>query len=465
MISEEELAKLSYPDAPKIVTAKIPGPKSQRILEGVPKYESMTRGGGGSPCVVDEGMGVTVKDPDGNIYIDISAGVAVNSVGRRHPRVVKAIEEQLTKLMHATDATNTRRAELAKKVFNIMPEGLRGNCISYFAQSGSGAVETAIKFARRITGRTQIVAFHGAYHGVWCGSGALTTGERYRLGYGPLIPGVIHAPYAYCYRCCFGLEYPSCGVRCGKYLDYVLNTPYTAADDVAAVIVEAQQGEGGYVPPPPEFLRMVKEACEKHGALFIADEVQSGAGRTGKMWAIEHSGVVPDMLTWGKGMGGDLPMAGVTFKASLADNFVEGSQPGTFAGNALSCAVCMTNIDILTNKNYDLIGRAAQLGEEVKGRLKEGAKSTRIIGDVRGRGLMIGIELVKDKETREPLEGSAMQQIVFGLLNRGVIMVPCGRYGNVLRFMPSLTITREYLEKATNILFGVIKDVESNAIK
>jgi len=465
MISEEELAKLSYPDAPKIVTAKIPGPKSQRILEDVPKYESMARGGGGFPCAFDEGMGVTVKDPDGNIYIDISAGVAVNAVGRRHPRVIKAIEEQLTRLMHATDATNTRRAELAKKVSSIMPEGLRGNCISYFAQSGSSAVETAIKFARRITGRTQIVAFHGAYHGVWCGSGALTTGAGYRLGYGPFIPGVIHVPYAYCYRCCFGLEYPSCGVRCGKYLDYVLNTPYTAADDVAAVIVESQQGEGGYLPPPPEFLRVAKEACEKHGALFIADEVQAGAGRTGKMWAIEHSGVVPDMLTWGKGMGGDLPMAGVTFKASLADNFVEGSQPGTFAGNALSCAVCMTNIDILTDKNYDLIGRAAQLGEEVKGRLKEGAKGTRTIGDVRGRGLMIGIELVKDKETREPLEGSVVRQTVFGLLNRGVIMVPCGRYGNVLRFMPPLTITREYLEKATNILLGVIKDIESGAIK
>ncbi len=465
MISEEELAKLSYPDAPKIVTDKIPGPKSEKIIKDVPQYESLTRPGGAAPPVWDEGMGVTVKDPDGNIYIDISAGVGVNSVGRTHPRVVKAIEEQATRLMHTMEGVNTRRTELARKVSSIMPVGLRGNCVSYFAQSGSGAVETAIKFARHITGRSQIVAFHGAYHGVWCGSGALTTGERYHYGFGPLIPGVIHVPYAYCYRCCFGLEYPSCGVQCGKYLDYVLNTPYTAADDVAAVIVEAQQGEGGYLVPPPEFLKMVKKAAEKHGALFIADEVQAGAGRSGKMWAIEHSGVVPDMMTWGKGMGGDLPMAGVTFRADLADKLVEASQPGTFAGNALSCAVCLTNIDILTDKSYDLIGRAAQLGEETKARLLEGAKNIRIIGDVRGRGLFIGVELVKDKESKEPIDGSVVGQIIAGLLNRGVIAIPCGRYGNVVRLMPSLTITREYLEKATDILLGVIKDTESAAVK
>jgi len=456
MISEKELAELSYPDAPKIVT-KIPGPKSQKILEDVPKYESLARPGGAAPPVFDEGMGATVKDPDGNIYIDIVAGVAVNTVGRRHPRVIKAIEEQLGKLMHAGEAVNTRRSELAKKISGIMPDGLRDNCVSYFAQSGSGAVETAIKFARHLTGRSQIVAFHGAYHGVWCGSGALTTGDHYHYGYGPLMPYVLHVPYAYCYRCCFGLEYPSCDLQCAKYVDYVLNTPYTAADDVAALIVEPQQGEGGYVVPPPEYMKMLKEASDKHGALFIADEVQAGAGRSGKMWSIEHSDAVPDMLVWGKGMGGDLPMAGVTFRADLADKIVEASQPGTFAGNALSATVCMTNIDILTDENWDLMGRAAQLGAETKAKLQEGANNTRIIGDVRSRGLFIGVELVEDKETKEPIDRSMVDKILSELLNRGVIAVPCGRYGTVLRFMPSLTITREYLEKATDILLSVCK--------
>jgi 4-aminobutyrate aminotransferase len=255
------------------------------------------------------------------------------------------------------------------------------------------------------------------------------------------------------------MEYPSCGVQCAKYVDYVLNTPYTAADDVAALIVEAQQGEGGYLAPPPEYLQLLKAACEKHGALFIADEIQAGTGRSGKMWAIEYSGVVPDMLTWGKGMGGDLPMAGVTFRDDLADKIPDSSQPNTFAGNALSAAVCMTNIDILTENNSDLIKRAGQVGEDIKERLQERAKETRIIGDVRGRGLMIGIELVKDKEAKEPLDGDSMGKVIFGMLNRGVIMVPCGRYGNVLRFMPSLTITREYCYKATDILLDVVKGI------
>ena len=459
MISEQELAALSYPDAPKMLTNEVPGPECRLLLEDSLQYESLARGAGAFPCVYDEGMGSTVKDPDGNLYIDITAGVAVNSVGRRHPRVVKAIEKQLTKLMHATDMTNTRRIELAAKVSGVMPEGLRGRCASYFTQGGSGALETAIKFSRRVTGRTQIVAFHGAYHGVWCGSGSLTTGEVYRLGYGPSIPGVIHLPYAYCYRCCFNMEYPGCDLQCAKYVDYVLNTPYTAADDVAVLIIEPQQGEGGYVPTPPGYLEILKDACEKHGALFLADEVQAGTGRTGKMWSIEHSGVKPDMLTWGKGMGGDMPMAGLTLRKELADKIPHGSQPNTFAGNAVAAVTAMTNIDIITENDNALIHRAAELGEEIKGWLLEGAADCRVIGDVRGRGLMIGVEMVKDKETKEPLDADTIGRIVFGLLNRGVIMVPCGRYGNVFRFMPPLTITREYCQKASDIFLDVVKDI------
>ena len=459
MISEHELKALSYPDAPRIETDTIPGPKTQKALEDSFKYESMARGAGRFPCVFDEGMGATVRDPDGNLYIDMAGGVAVNAVGRRHPRIVEAAEQQLGKLMHAIDMTNTRRIELAEKMSGIMPEGLRDRCVSYFTQSGSAAVETAIKFARRMTGRSQIVAFHGAYHGVWYGSGSLTTGERYRLGFGPSMPGVIHVPYAYCYRCCFNLEYPSCGVQCAKYVDYVLNTPYTGADDVAALIVEAQQGEGGYVAPPPEYFKILKGACETHGALFISDEVQAGAGRTGRMWAIEHSSVVPDMLTWGKGVGGDVPMAGVTFRDDLAEKIEDGSQPNTFAGNAVSAAVCMTNIDILTEDNSSLIHRADVIGEETKAKISEGAKESKNVGDVRGRGLMIGIELVKDKETKEPVDEAMMTRVVLGLLSRGVIVVPCGRHGNVVRFMPPLTITREYIERATELLLDVAKEI------
>ena len=458
MLSEKELAELSYKEAPKMVTP-VPGPKAQKVLEDSFDTESMARGAGRFPLVYCEGKGATVKDPDGNVFIDITAGVAVNAVGRCHPRVIKAMQDQMGTLMHASDCSNVKRTELAQKVASVMPRGLRNNCISYFTQEGSGAVETALKFARKITGRTQVVAFHGAYHGVWMGSNSLTTGDQYRKGYGPFIPGVIHLPYPYCYRCCFGLTYPSCNLQCAQYVDYVLNTPYTGADDVGALIIEAQQGEGGYVPTPPGYLAIVKKACEKHGALYISDEVQAGAGRTGKMWCIEHYDVEPDMLTWGKGMGGDIPFAGLTIRKDLAAKITDNSQPNTFAGNAMTSAACMANIDILTENDGALIKRAAELGEEIRQQLSQGAKDIRIIGDVRGKGLMIGIEMVEDKESRKPLNGEAVGKIVMGMLNRGLVMVPCGRFGNVFRFMPPLILTREHAVKAADILLETAREI------
>ena len=458
MISEEELEALSFPGAPKIVSDVLPGPKSAALLEEVPNYESMTRGGGRFPLIFDTGKGVTVLDPDGNLYIDMTAGVAVNSVGRVHPDVIAAIERQSKVLMHGSDISNTKRGELAKKLVSIAPPGLRDNSVAYFTQSGSGAVETAIKYAKRVTGRHQIVAFHGAYHGTWHAANSLTTGDQFRAGYGPFMAGVIHVPYQYCYRCPFGLERSSCGVACAGYVDHVLNTPYTAADDVAAVIIEPLQGEGGYLLPDPEFVQTVKAACEKHGALFIADEVQAGAGRTGKMWSVEHAGVEPDMLTFGKGMGGDLPMAGVLMRRDLAAQLDDHSQPQTFAANALSAEVCMTNLRIIERDG--LVQRAAEVGEEAMQRLRAAAEELEIIGDVRGRGLMIGVELVANRETREPISRDRTGAIVEALLQRGVIMVPCGRYGNIVRVVPSLTIPRSYLNAGIDIMLDVLCDAQ-----
>jgi 4-aminobutyrate aminotransferase len=456
MITESELAKLSYEHAPKMVTS-VPGPKVQKLMAESLKYEALTRGGGNTPLIMEEGRGSTVKDADGNVFIDMAAGVAVNAVGRGHPRILETMQKQMGIIMHTTDVTNTKRIELARKLSGVMPEGLRGNCHTAFTQSGSGAVETAIKFARHNTGRSQIIAFHGAYHGVWMGTAALTTGYRYRHGWGPLMPGVIHLPYGYCYRCAFNATYPACDLQCAKNVDYVLNTPYTAADDVAAIIVESEQGEGGYVAPPPEFFQIIKQAADKYGALYIADEVQSGAGRTGKMWGIEYTRVVPDILAWGKGMGGDIPMAGVTVNSDINSSLVEGSQPGTFSGNALACAVCMTNIDLITDKEMDLLGRTQKLGEEIRGRFKDAASNVKIIGDVRGYGLMIGVEVVEDKDTKEPLSPNKCHEIAMKLLNSGVIMTPCGRYGNVFRFMPPLTVTRDLAYKATDIMIDILK--------
>ena len=457
MIAESELQALSYPGAPNMVT-EVPGPKVTALMAESARYESFTRGGGGFPVILEQGKGSTVFDADGNLYIDMAAGVAVNAVGRGHPRVLDAIRRQCDVIMHTTDITNPKRIELAKKVSGIMPEGLAGNCHTAVYQAGSDAVETAIKFARAYTGRSQLIAFHGAYHGVWCGTAALTTSYNYRHGWGPLIAGVQHLPYAYCYRCPFGMDYPSCDLQCGKYVDDILNGPYTGTDDVAAVVIESQQGEGGYVAPPPDFLEAVKAACEKNGCLFIADEVQSGAGRTGKMWAIQYSSVVPDMLTWGKGMGGDMPMAGVTYRADMEGALREGSQPSTFAGNAMGCEVAMTNIDLITDPETDLLGRAAALGEEIKGLFTDAMPTVTAIGDVRGNGLMVGIEVVADRKTKEPLAGEKVGEIAFKLLNQGILMTPCGRHGNVFRFMPPLTIPRDYAVKATQIMLDILTD-------
>ncbi|MGB8381866.1 MAG: aspartate aminotransferase family protein [Dermatophilaceae bacterium] len=460
-VDELSLAELNYPKAPLMRTA-VPGPQAQSWLARSLEVESMARGAGRFPLVFAGGRGSTVLDPDGNVFIDLAAGVAVSSVGRLHPRVTAAMKAQIDELMHAADLSSIRRTELAEKVSSIMPNGLRDNCITYFTQSGSSAVETALKFIRIITGRRQIVAFHGAYHGVTTSAGSLTTGERYHQG-NLHIPDVIHVPYPYGYRCALGgTNQRESEDRCADYLDYVLNTPYTAADDVAAVILEPIQGEGGYIAPSPYFLERVKAICEKNGCLYVSDEVQAGAGRSGTMWVVEASSVEPDVLTWGKGMGGDAPMAGCSIRKDLALQVPETIHPNTFAGNGVGAVTTMTNIDILTEDDGAIPARAALLGEETMRYLTEAAERSRIIGDVRGRGLMIGIELVADKATKEPLDHELVGQLVGAMLQKGVILVPCGRYGTVLRLMPPLTITRELLRTGCDVLLDCVAELEKS---
>lgn len=450
-MSEAKLESLHFADAPQIVSSTLPGPKTSEALALSARTESMARGGGRMPIAMDRAFGATFKDPDGNTYIDLSAGVGVSSVGRCHPKVVAAIREQSEVLMHALEINSTRRTELAAKLSDVAPPGLRGDCVTFFTQSGSDALEAAIKFAKRVTGRHQIIAFHGGYHGVWHASGALTTGNAYRKGYGAQMGGVIHAPYPYAYRFPFDTTHKSAEQIAGEYVDYLLNTPYTAADDVAAVIVEPVQGEGGYVPPSPEFLQLLRKACDRSGALLIVDEVQAGAGRTGKMWAVEHSGVKPDMLTFGKGIGSDLPMAGLMMRSDLAAQIPDGSMPNTFAANSLSAVVALTNIAILQDPQLDLLNRAQVLGLEAQERIR--GFNSPLVGEVRGRGLMIGIELVEDPATKEPLSRDKIGQLMGYLMNHGVLMIPCGRYSNVMRVMPSLTISRALFFKALDI-FG-----------
>ncbi|MDR2775406.1 MAG: aspartate aminotransferase family protein [Tannerella sp.] len=460
IILEEELAKLNYSEAPLLKTV-VPGPKTLEYLQRSDKTESMARGGGRLPFIYEEARGSTVKDVDGNVLIDITAGVAVSSVGRCHPRVIEAMHEQMFKIMHASDLGSKHRTILAEKVASIMPNGLKNNCITYFTQTGSGAVETAMAFARKITGRSQFVAFQGAYHGIWTSSGSLTTGNQYRKGT-LKVPGIIHSLFPYYYRFPFKVNsMEECEDMCADYLDTLLNTPYTGADDVAAVILEPIQGEGGYIPLSPRFIERVKAACEKNGCLYIDDEVQAGAGRSGKMWVLEHTSVTPDIITWGKGMGSDMPMAGCSIRRDLAKFIEDGSQPNTFAANGVAAAACMTNIDILTENDRALLDRVATVGAETLDYLTKARTATPFIGEVRGKGFMIGIELVADKTTKQPLDGQTVGHLIGIMLNKGVIMVPCGRYGNVFRFMPPLTITKELIKKSCDILIESLNEIAS----
>jgi 4-aminobutyrate aminotransferase len=462
MITEVELAKLSYSEMPKIVTNDLPGPKSRKIIEEAARLQTPTRPSVRGTLVIEEGFGAGIKDPDGNTYIDMSAGVAVSSVGRNHPKVVEAVRAQSGKLMHSAGLVSETTVALARKLSEVAPPGLRGECFTWFGMSGSAAVETAIKFAKAITGRSQIVAFEGAYHGVFHGTLALTTRESFRARFSPLMPGAIHMPYPYCYRCFIDLDPSSCGLACSKYLDFKLTTPNTGADDVAAVIVESMQADGGYIVPPKEFMEQLRETCTKKGILLIIDEVQAGGGRTGKMWAVEHYGIVPDMITWAKAIGGDMPLSGLTMHNRYYDKLPQASQVLTAAENALANVVGLANLEILTDPKTALIERCAEVGAEMKQMFVEASKISPIIDEVRGLGLFVGIELTSDKKTRKPLPSNIMGQILKRCEQRGARVMGCGRYGSTIRLMPPLIITREHMRKGCEILIGAIKESEGD---
>lgn len=464
MISEEALTTLSYKDMPKIKTNDLPGPRAKEIIDRAHRAQSPTRPSVRGRIVIDSGFGAGITDPDGNVLLDMSAGVAVSSVGRNHPKVVAAVKAQAERLMHSAGLVNQTTVELAERIAATMPPGLRGECFTWFGMSGSSAIETAIKYARAITGRSQIVAFEGAYHGVFNGSLALTTRENFRARFGPLMPGAIHLPYAYCYRCFADLEYPGCGVRCARYADYKLTTPNTGADDVAAVIVESMQADGGYLDPPLEFLQQLRDICTRKGIILIVDEVQAGGGRTGKMWAVEHSGIVPDMVTWAKAIGGDLPLAGLTVHNRYQEQLPAGSQVITGAENALANIVALTNLDILLDQEDDLIGRAAEVGEEIKAELSKVAERSRTIDDVRGRGFFIGLELVSDKQERTPLDPKSVGAILQRCEQRGVRIMACGRYGSAIRLMPPLVITRRHLRDGLRIFTEAVDEFENGRL-
>src|SRR5436190_14480209 len=394
MIQSTELVRLDLPH----FTGPVPGPRATAIIErdAAVVSPSYTRC---YPLVADHGDGAIVEDVDGNRFLDFNAGIAVVATGHCHPRVVKAIQDQAARLIHmsGTDFYYENMVALAEKLASIAPGGFERRV--YFGNSGAEAMEAAIKLARYHTGRHRFIAFTGAFHGRTVGALSLTASKAVqRRGFGPLMPGVHHTPYAYCYRCAYGKTPDSCAVECAKVIEDQLVKTIAPADEVAAIVLEPVQGEGGYIVPPPKFIEELQRIAARFGMLLIFDEVQSGMGRTGKMWAADHFGAAPDILAVAKGIASGMPLSATIARAEIM-TWPPGAQASTFGGNPVSVAAALATIELLER---ELVDNAARIGEHMMDRMRRWPRRFDAVGDVRGLGLMLAFELVKDKGSREP---------------------------------------------------------------
>jgi len=450
-----DFSELSFPGAPSIKTPP-PGPKSRDYLDFQSRHEgSVVSYSKGMPMAIQRAKGATVEDVDGNLYIDFFGGAGVLNVGHSNPLVVEAVTKHIGQLTHALDFPTPSRKSLIEKLSALLPRAL--SRVSFGGPTGSDAVESAIKLAKFNTKRQPIVAFEGSYHGMTTGALSVTSGRHFREPFLPLAPEVHFVPYAYCYRCPFNQTPDKCDLECAQYLDHVLEDPHSGVGKPAAVIVEAIQGEGGSIVPPPQFIPRVREICDKHEAVMIADEVQSGFCRTGKMFAFEHTNTVPDIVTMSKALGGiGLPISGIAYKEML--NTLPAAQHiGTFRGNVAAYAGGAAALDFMVNTK--LADHATKLGEDMLSSLRELQRDSRIVGDVRGKGLMLGIEFVKDQRTKEP-HPDAARAIRSACHSRGLLTEVGGHYHNVARFLPPLILTRELAEKGVSIFIDSVKDVE-----
>jgi 4-aminobutyrate aminotransferase len=399
-----------------------------------------------------------VEDLDGNRFLDCAAGIAVCSTGHCHPQVVAAIQRQAERLLHICGADHYEPLYigLAERLGGLAP-GTSPKKL-FLGNSGTEAVEAALKLARYHTGRSQLVAFFGAFHGRTMGAVALTASKPvYRRGFGPLVPGITHVPYAYCYRCAYNLAYPACDLACVDYIEDTLFARTIAPDEVAAVFVEPVQGEGGYIVPPPGWLAKLRRLCDKYGILLVDDEVQSGMGRTGKMFAVEHWDVVPDIVCTAKALASGLPLSAMIARDQVM-NWPPGSHGSTFGGNPVCCAAALATLEVLEGES--LMENATRVGKRLLGNLEALARESRLIGDVRGLGLMIGVEMVKDKETKE-MAKQETDQVVLECFRRGLLLLACGPNG--VRFSPPLIITEAQADRAFEIFAEALTEVEKKA--
>ena len=398
---------------------------------------------------IREARGAVMIDVNGRELIDFAGGIGVNNVGHCHPKVVAAIKEQADKYIHTCFhvAMYDTYVALAEKLNEIAPGDF--SKMTMFTNSGAEAVENAVKLARYVKKRPAIICFENAFHGrTYMGMSLTSKINPYKLGFEPFVPEVYRMPFAYCYRCSFGLKYPGCEIACADYLeDFFID--YVSAESTAAVIAEPIQGEGGFITPPPEYFKKIQGICRKYDIALIIDEVQTGSGRTGRFFAIEHWGIEPDIITLAKSLAGGMPLGAVTARKDMMEIVHVGGLGGTFAGNPISCNAALAVLEILIQDG--LLETGVALGKKIASRFEALFERHEMIGEVRGRGPMMAMELVRDRETKEPATAEA-KKLVQWCYDKGLVILSCGHHSNVIRTLMPLVITDEQMERGLAIL-------------
>lgn len=407
-----------------------------------------------TPLAVERGEGCYLWDVNGRRYLDFTSGIGVTNTGHCHPRVVAAAQAQVAKLIHGQQniVWHEPLIRLAQELLPVMPGEID---TFFFSNSGAEAVEASIKLARQVTGRPNVIAFERSFHGRTIGAMSLTSSKTiYRAGYQPLMAGIFFAPYAYCFRCPVARRsegrygFDNCCLYPLEQIEWMLHA-VTAPEETAAMIIEPVIGEGGYIVPPMAFLRGLREICDRHGILLIADEVQSGVGRTGKFWAVEHFGVVPDIIVMAKGIASGFPLSGIAAPRALMAEWAPATHGGTYGGNAVACAAAAATVQLMKE---GLVARAAEMGEYLLGRLRALQADFPTMADVRGLGLMVGTEFMRDGEPA----GDIARKVVADSLEQGLMLLTCGTDNNVVRWIPPLIVTREQLDEALEIFAGAL---------
>jgi len=439
-------------DYPKIVVPP-PGPRARAVVDRDAEWTSSCYIKE-YPLVVSRGKGVMVEDVDGNRYLDFMAGIAVSATGYGHPKVVAAVKDAADRFLHicGSDFYYESFAVLCERLAKVAPG--RAKKRVFLTNSGTEAVEAAIKLARHATRRSAIIAFRGAFHGRSTGAVTLTSSKaRQHAGFGPLLPDVHHVPFAYRYRCQFCAGEPGCNRGCIDVIEKELFTRQLDPKDVAAIFVEPIPGEGGSIVPPAGYLPALRELCDRHGILLVADEVQSGVGRTGKMFACEHEGVEPDILLTAKGLGSGMPIGAMISRESVT-TWESGSHGSTFGGNPLCCAAALATLDLVEG---GLMANAARMGERLLERAAGLKEKHPCIGDVRGRGLMVGIEFVKDRATREPA-GELVHDLVQRAFRQGLLLLGAGK--STLRLAPPLVVDQNDVDTAMDMIDACLAELD-----